>query len=193
MQLKVTFIQSSSSHAVQIADGYGQYEFQNLFYFCRDISKNAHLGFKPFLYWTILGFFHAFVFFYGSYLLMGEDTSLLGNGQVKIPQVLFYHCILLVFLSAFLKNLPLSKIFCFYELQLSKILCHYLCVLSRVTFLSMGIVRCCQKAYVPEDHVFQDNRCIVVVLNFVVFRKPFLSKSCFIMSANKNIYSFIQN
>ncbi|NXJ48050.1 AT11B ATPase, partial [Spizaetus tyrannus] len=48
----------------------------------RDISKNAHLGFKPFLYWTILGFFHAFVFFYGSYLLMGEDTSLLGNGQM---------------------------------------------------------------------------------------------------------------
>ncbi|KAJ7420897.1 putative phospholipid-transporting ATPase IF [Pitangus sulphuratus] len=48
----------------------------------RDISKNAHLGFKPFLYWTVLGFFHAFVFFYGSYLLMGEDTSLLGNGQM---------------------------------------------------------------------------------------------------------------
>ncbi|XP_069720880.1 phospholipid-transporting ATPase IF isoform X2 [Phaenicophaeus curvirostris] len=51
----------------------------------RDISKNAHLGFKPFLYWTILGFFHAFVFFYGSYLLMGEDTSLLGNGQILKP------------------------------------------------------------------------------------------------------------
>lgn len=83
VQLKVTFIQSSSSHAVWTADGYGQYEIQNLFYFCRDISKNAHLGFKPFLYWTILGFFHAFVFFYGSYLLMGEDTSLLGNGQVQ--------------------------------------------------------------------------------------------------------------
>uniref|UniRef100_A0A8B9BV80 Phospholipid-transporting ATPase n=1 Tax=Anser brachyrhynchus TaxID=132585 RepID=A0A8B9BV80_9AVES len=48
----------------------------------RDISKNAHLGYKPFLYWTILGFFHAFIFFYGSYLLMGEDTSLLGNGQM---------------------------------------------------------------------------------------------------------------
>ncbi|XP_068811305.1 phospholipid-transporting ATPase IF isoform X11 [Struthio camelus] len=48
----------------------------------RDISKNAHLGFKPFLYWTVLGFFHAFVFFYGSYLLMGEDASLLGNGQL---------------------------------------------------------------------------------------------------------------
>ncbi|EMP25194.1 Putative phospholipid-transporting ATPase IF [Chelonia mydas] len=48
----------------------------------RDIRKNALLGFKPFLYWTILGFSHAFVFFYGSYLLMGEDTSLLGNGQM---------------------------------------------------------------------------------------------------------------
>ncbi|XP_054838536.1 phospholipid-transporting ATPase IF isoform X2 [Eublepharis macularius] len=48
----------------------------------RDISKNAHLGYKPFLYWTFLGFAHAFVFFYGSYLLMGEDTSLLGNGQM---------------------------------------------------------------------------------------------------------------
>ncbi|POI35976.1 hypothetical protein CIB84_000273 [Bambusicola thoracicus] len=48
----------------------------------RDISKNALLGYKPFLYWTILGFLHAFVFFYGSYLLMGEDTSLLGNGQM---------------------------------------------------------------------------------------------------------------
>ncbi|XP_062987976.1 phospholipid-transporting ATPase IF isoform X2 [Elgaria multicarinata webbii] len=48
----------------------------------RDISKNAHLGFRPFLYWTFLGFSHAFVFFFGSYLLMGEDTSLLGNGQM---------------------------------------------------------------------------------------------------------------
>ncbi|XP_066474828.1 phospholipid-transporting ATPase IF isoform X1 [Tiliqua scincoides] len=48
----------------------------------RDISKNAHLGFKPFLYWTFLGFSHAFMFFFGSYLLMGEDTSLLGNGQM---------------------------------------------------------------------------------------------------------------
>uniref|UniRef100_A0A8C5M2D1 Phospholipid-transporting ATPase n=1 Tax=Leptobrachium leishanense TaxID=445787 RepID=A0A8C5M2D1_9ANUR len=48
----------------------------------RDISKNALLGFKPFLYWTFLGFGHAFVFFFGSYFLMGEDTSLLGNGQM---------------------------------------------------------------------------------------------------------------
>ncbi|XP_063772402.1 phospholipid-transporting ATPase IF isoform X2 [Pseudophryne corroboree] len=48
----------------------------------RDISKNALLGFKPFLYWTLLGFSHAFIFFFGSYYLMGEDTSLLGNGQM---------------------------------------------------------------------------------------------------------------
>ncbi|OCT80725.1 hypothetical protein XELAEV_18027538mg [Xenopus laevis] len=48
----------------------------------RDIRKNALLGFKPFLYWTLLGFAHAFVFFFGSYFLMGEDTSLLGNGQM---------------------------------------------------------------------------------------------------------------
>ncbi|XP_053566150.1 phospholipid-transporting ATPase IF [Bombina bombina] len=48
----------------------------------RDISKNALLGFKPFLYWTLLGFGHALVFFFGSYILIGEDTSLLGNGQM---------------------------------------------------------------------------------------------------------------
>ncbi|XP_069583347.1 phospholipid-transporting ATPase IF isoform X1 [Ranitomeya imitator] len=48
----------------------------------RDISKNALLGFKPFLYWTFLGFGHAFIFFFGSYFLMGEDASLLGNGQM---------------------------------------------------------------------------------------------------------------
>ncbi|XP_069069201.1 phospholipid-transporting ATPase IF isoform X2 [Pleurodeles waltl] len=48
----------------------------------QDISKNALLGFKPFLYWTLLGFSHALVFFYGSYFLMGEDTSLMGNGQM---------------------------------------------------------------------------------------------------------------
>ncbi|XP_039615219.1 probable phospholipid-transporting ATPase IF isoform X1 [Polypterus senegalus] len=48
----------------------------------RDISKNALLSCKPFLYWTLLGFCHAFIFFFGSYLLMGEDTSLMGNGQM---------------------------------------------------------------------------------------------------------------
>ncbi|XP_029563216.1 probable phospholipid-transporting ATPase IF isoform X1 [Salmo trutta] len=48
----------------------------------RDISKNSLLSFKTFLYWTLLGFCHAFVFFFGSYILMGEDTSLNGNGQM---------------------------------------------------------------------------------------------------------------
>uniref|UniRef100_A0A4W5QR37 Phospholipid-transporting ATPase n=1 Tax=Hucho hucho TaxID=62062 RepID=A0A4W5QR37_9TELE len=50
----------------------------------RDISKNSLLSFKTFLYWTLLGFCHAFVFFFGSYILMGEDTSLMGNGQVRV-------------------------------------------------------------------------------------------------------------
>ncbi|XP_034149801.1 probable phospholipid-transporting ATPase IF isoform X5 [Esox lucius] len=48
----------------------------------RDISRNSLLSFKTFLYWTLLGFCHAFVFFFGSYILMGEDTSLMGNGQI---------------------------------------------------------------------------------------------------------------
>ncbi|XP_029794599.1 probable phospholipid-transporting ATPase IF [Suricata suricatta] len=48
----------------------------------RDISKNRQLSIKTFLYWTILGFSHAFIFFYGSYFLIGKDISLLGNGQM---------------------------------------------------------------------------------------------------------------
>ncbi|XP_043329572.1 phospholipid-transporting ATPase IF isoform X9 [Cervus canadensis] len=48
----------------------------------RDISKNRRLSMKTFLYWTILGFSHAFIFFFGSYFLIGKDTSLLGNGQL---------------------------------------------------------------------------------------------------------------
>uniref|UniRef100_A0A3Q2D0S6 Phospholipid-transporting ATPase n=1 Tax=Cyprinodon variegatus TaxID=28743 RepID=A0A3Q2D0S6_CYPVA len=48
----------------------------------RDISKNSLLSFRTFLYWTVLGFSHAFVFFFGSYILMGEDTTLMGNGQM---------------------------------------------------------------------------------------------------------------
>lgn len=55
-----------------------------LFIFCRDISKNSLLSFRTFLYWTVLGFCHAFVFFFGSYILMGEDTTLMGNGQVCV-------------------------------------------------------------------------------------------------------------
>ncbi|XP_067086028.1 phospholipid-transporting ATPase IF isoform X2 [Osmerus mordax] len=48
----------------------------------RDISRNSLLSFKTFLYWTLLGFCHAFIFFFGSYILMGEDNSLMGNGQM---------------------------------------------------------------------------------------------------------------
>uniref|UniRef100_A0A8C4MCD2 Phospholipid-transporting ATPase n=1 Tax=Equus asinus asinus TaxID=83772 RepID=A0A8C4MCD2_EQUAS len=48
----------------------------------RDISKNRQLSIKTFLYWTILGFSHAFIFFFGSYFLMEKDISLLGNGQM---------------------------------------------------------------------------------------------------------------
>uniref|UniRef100_A0A8C5EY96 Phospholipid-transporting ATPase n=1 Tax=Gouania willdenowi TaxID=441366 RepID=A0A8C5EY96_GOUWI len=48
----------------------------------RDISKNAVLSMRTFLYWTLLGFAHAFIFFFGSYILMGEDTTLMGNGQM---------------------------------------------------------------------------------------------------------------
>uniref|UniRef100_A0A667YWU4 Phospholipid-transporting ATPase n=1 Tax=Myripristis murdjan TaxID=586833 RepID=A0A667YWU4_9TELE len=48
----------------------------------RDISRNSLLSFRTFLYWTLLGFCHAFVFFFGSYVLMGEDTTLMGNGQM---------------------------------------------------------------------------------------------------------------
>ncbi|XP_035996732.1 probable phospholipid-transporting ATPase IF isoform X2 [Fundulus heteroclitus] len=48
----------------------------------RDISKNSMLSFRTFLYWTLLGFGHAFIFFFGSYILMGEDTTLMGNGQM---------------------------------------------------------------------------------------------------------------
>ncbi|XP_062960470.1 phospholipid-transporting ATPase IF isoform X8 [Cynocephalus volans] len=48
----------------------------------RDISKNHLLSIKTFLYWTILGFSHAFIFFFGSYFLIGKDISLLGNGQM---------------------------------------------------------------------------------------------------------------
>ncbi|XP_078802202.1 putative phospholipid-transporting ATPase IF isoform X13 [Oryzias latipes] len=50
----------------------------------RDIRKNSLLSFRTFLYWTVLGFCHAFIFFFGSYILMGEDTTLMGNGQIAL-------------------------------------------------------------------------------------------------------------
>ncbi|XP_067898450.1 phospholipid-transporting ATPase IF [Heterodontus francisci] len=48
----------------------------------KEISRNEVLSLKRFLYWTLLGFCHAFVFFFGSYLLSGDDASMMGNGQM---------------------------------------------------------------------------------------------------------------
>ncbi|XP_072897346.1 phospholipid-transporting ATPase IF isoform X2 [Hemitrygon akajei] len=49
----------------------------------KEISKNEVLSLKRFLYWTLLGFCHAFIFFFGAYLLRGEeDMSMMGNGQM---------------------------------------------------------------------------------------------------------------
>ncbi|XP_018612805.1 probable phospholipid-transporting ATPase IF isoform X1 [Scleropages formosus] len=56
----------------------------------RDISKNSLLSMKTFLCWTLMGFGHAFFFFFGCYLLMHEDTSLMGNGQIlKANRLMF--------------------------------------------------------------------------------------------------------
>uniref|UniRef100_UPI00398F7F6F phospholipid-transporting ATPase IF n=1 Tax=Pristiophorus japonicus TaxID=55135 RepID=UPI00398F7F6F len=49
----------------------------------KEISRNEVLSLKKFLYWTLLGFFHSFVFFFGSYLLWGETISTMGNGQLS--------------------------------------------------------------------------------------------------------------
>lgn len=48
----------------------------------RDISKNSLLSLRSFIYWTLLGFCHAFVFFFGSLVLLGEDRPLMGSGQM---------------------------------------------------------------------------------------------------------------
>ncbi|XP_072330313.1 phospholipid-transporting ATPase IF isoform X2 [Scyliorhinus torazame] len=47
----------------------------------REISRNEVLSLKRFLYWTLLGFCHAFIFFFGSYFLRRDDASMMGNGQ----------------------------------------------------------------------------------------------------------------
>lgn len=52
---------------------------------------------------------------------MGEDTSLLGNGQVQYPKCYSTTVFLAIFLNAFLKNPAVSEKYCFYELQLLKI------------------------------------------------------------------------
>ncbi|XP_048460533.1 phospholipid-transporting ATPase IF [Rhincodon typus] len=49
----------------------------------KEISRNEVLSLKRFLYWTLLGFCHAFIFFFGSYLLRGDDASMMGNGQMS--------------------------------------------------------------------------------------------------------------
>ncbi|KAM8884345.1 phospholipid-transporting ATPase IF isoform 1-T1 [Synchiropus picturatus] len=49
----------------------------------RDISKNSLLSLRAFIYWTLLGFCHAFIFFFGSLVLLGEDTPLMASGQVR--------------------------------------------------------------------------------------------------------------
>ncbi|XP_067851314.1 phospholipid-transporting ATPase IF isoform X2 [Heptranchias perlo] len=49
----------------------------------KEISRNEVLSLKRFLYWTLLGFCHAFIFFFGSYLLRRDDTSMMGNGQTS--------------------------------------------------------------------------------------------------------------
>ncbi|XP_078420082.1 putative phospholipid-transporting ATPase IF isoform X2 [Cetorhinus maximus] len=49
----------------------------------KEISRNEALSLKKFLYWTLLGFCHAFIFFFGSYLLRGDDASMMGNGQMS--------------------------------------------------------------------------------------------------------------
>ncbi|KAM9824665.1 LOW QUALITY PROTEIN: phospholipid-transporting ATPase IF [Neosynchiropus ocellatus] len=51
----------------------------------RDISKNSLLSLRSFIYWTLLGFCHAFIFFFGSLVLLGEDTPLMASGQVGAP------------------------------------------------------------------------------------------------------------
>ncbi|XP_072111314.1 phospholipid-transporting ATPase IF isoform X1 [Mobula birostris] len=49
----------------------------------KEISKNEVLSLRRFLYWTLLGFCHAVIFFFGAYLLRGgEDISMMGNGQM---------------------------------------------------------------------------------------------------------------
>lgn len=55
------------------------------FLFCslgRNVSDNAMLQLKPFLYWTLLGLFDGLVFFFGGYFLFHE-ASLQDNGKVR--------------------------------------------------------------------------------------------------------------
>jgi len=64
-------------------------------------------------------------------------------------------------------------------------------VLSRVVFLSVETVRRFQKAYVHEEDIFQANKCIMVVLNFVFFYILFLSVMC--QNFSKREFKFIHS
>uniref|UniRef100_A0A674I0U2 Phospholipid-transporting ATPase n=1 Tax=Terrapene triunguis TaxID=2587831 RepID=A0A674I0U2_9SAUR len=47
----------------------------------RDITKNALLRWRVFIYWTFLGLFDAVVFFFGAYFLF-DNTTVTSNGQM---------------------------------------------------------------------------------------------------------------
>ncbi|XP_036157649.1 probable phospholipid-transporting ATPase IH isoform X1 [Myotis myotis] len=47
----------------------------------RDITKNALLRWRVFIYWTFLGVFDALVFFFGAYFMF-ENASVTSNGQI---------------------------------------------------------------------------------------------------------------
>ncbi|CAK6442718.1 unnamed protein product [Pipistrellus nathusii] len=47
----------------------------------RDISKNALLRWRAFIYWTFLGVFDALVFFFGAYFMF-ENATVSSNGQI---------------------------------------------------------------------------------------------------------------
>ncbi|KAK1341932.1 hypothetical protein QTO34_016683 [Cnephaeus nilssonii] len=47
----------------------------------RDITKNALLRWRAFIYWTFLGVFDALVFFFGAYFMF-ENATVTSNGQI---------------------------------------------------------------------------------------------------------------
>ncbi|KAF5920343.1 hypothetical protein HPG69_009593, partial [Diceros bicornis minor] len=47
----------------------------------RDVTKNALLRWRVFIYWTFLGVFDALVFFFGAYFMF-ENTTVTSNGQI---------------------------------------------------------------------------------------------------------------
>uniref|UniRef100_UPI00358E0955 phospholipid-transporting ATPase IF-like isoform X2 n=1 Tax=Myxine glutinosa TaxID=7769 RepID=UPI00358E0955 len=55
---------------------------QNFPILYRKISKNALLAWRPFIGWTLHGLYHAFIFFFGSLLLLGDSIASRYYGQV---------------------------------------------------------------------------------------------------------------